>query len=1095
MPNDFEDDNVIWRRCERAWASWLAPHVASVTALADVNNNAPGINAPVIRVGQRHLRAPDLQAVKNGVTEFWEVKYRTRASVNHLTGAREHWMSHACAMDYAQIFRINQQQVWVILFEAEANNGRGQWLRADIETIIGNGRVETKFANGMDPVEAYVWPRSIMVAVDGPEIDLQPADRGVLPDEGDAKPIPIEAVIPVEREVRRRPPAPKPLSEATPQQETHLTEKERIIRVLERDNAQGLDALTAALGLPATPKYSVLRIGDPEDVEEVLGLLHYGIRVFLISTAGTQVENIEEYQAFIDSRLLEWATVPEAKGLDEWIIDGHLVAPLSKPASKAMNAADAAGQINVKQYLIVHADQGADMIVEAGAGTGKTETMSERVVFLLATNSTVSSPTTEDFGMDDIVLVTFTKEASRQMRERLAKTLNLRLRLSRRCVLPALAWMMQLSSTKITTIHSYAKSIAQEGAGVLGLSPSFRVSSQTMDFRRALYNALSPHLETLFTRGDIDNVPPAHLWREFVDDLWETLENNGIELMPLINNRLTMVDWPKGAKGSTSGAVVDAVTEVMGEIGEIYAQLCIDNQAIPTAKLISTALASLTAQASPPVTKPRYVFIDEFQDTDAEQMDLMVRIRESLGARLFVVGDVKQGIYRFRGANGSAFDVLRGEFAKVKGLDQPITCRLTRNFRSGQVLLDSLHPYFDKWSKLGILDYKAADQLLADVAKKSMGTKFSPTPIEPKSYETTSVSKVDSWWKAAKKSEREVDIAILCRNNWTAIKIRKLILEKGIPCELVVGGDFYRSPAVREMRVLLEAVCNPDDTAALLELLETRWAEQILLAPSFDPHGHTPAEHEVWIAPPGEFLAWRDRFVTLKNGNIEVSDLSNFRERVRSMGKVLDKMPLLSWIAHCITKFSPELCDLGVPGDQSERERYGKCLDHLLTLLDVQFADAPMTLPRLLDWMKLKIATDFVEDEPFEEDSLRGKVTALTVHKAKGLEFDYVLLPYTWEKFVKTNRKVEIAIETQKSGRPRIAWRWRYGGGAPNAPTIENVPAADPAWTVERKEQLKEEARLLYVAMTRARLELVMLVNRQSPGTASSPACWGDLVK
>lgn len=1095
MPNDFEDDNVIWRRCERAWAAWLAPNVASVTALADVNNNAPGIQAPVIQIGAQFLRAPDLQAVKAGVTEYWEVKYRTRASVNHLTGAREHWMSHACAADYAQIFRINQQQVWVILFEAEANNGRGQWLRADIETIIGNGRVETKFANGMDPVEAYVWPRSVMVAVDGPAMDLQPADRGILPNEGEAEPIGIGEIIPVEREVRRRPPAPKPLSEMQPEQETALTDKERIIRVLERDNAQGLDALTAALGLPATPKYSVTRFGDPKDVDEVLGLLHYGIRVFLISTSRTTVEDMGEYQAFVDSRLLEWATVPEAKGLDEWIIDGHFEEPPGKAVQKAMDAADDSGKINFKQYLIVHAPQDSDVIVEAGAGTGKTETMSERVIFLLATSSTVESPTTEDFGLNDIVLVSFTNEASRQMRERLAKTLNLRLRLSARCVLPALAWMMQLSSTRITTIHSYAKSIAKEGAGILGLAPTFRVSSQTMDFRRALYNALSPHLETLFQRGDTDNVPAAHMWREFIDVLWAKLENNGIELMPLINTQLTSVDWPKGAANSTNGAVVDVVTEVMNEIGDIYAQLCIENQAIPTGKLISTALASLSAQASPPVTRPRYVFIDEFQDTDAEQMDLMMKIRESLDSRLFVVGDVKQGIYRFKGANGSAFDVLRKEFHKFPHLRKPVTYFLTRNFRSGKVLLDSLHPYFKKWSNLGILEYQAIDQLQADVAKSSLGIGFKPTPIDHTSYEKSAVTRVEKWWEAGKKTRKEVDIAVLCRNNWTAIKLRKLILDKGIPCELVVGGDFYRSPAVREMRVLLEAVCNPDDNAALLELLETRWAEGILSAVSFDPHGHDPAEHAIWTTATGEILAWRDRFVTLKNGSINVSDLENLRGRVRSMGRVLDKMPLLSWTVHCVARFSPELCDLGVNGDNSERERYAKCLDHLLTLLDVQFADAPMTLPRLLDWLKLKIATDMSEDEPFEEDSLRGKVTALTVHKAKGLEFDYVLLPYTWEKFIKVTRKFEIAIETQGNGRPRIAWRWRHGGRGPNAARVENVASSDKAWTSEQQEIVKEEARLLYVAMTRARLELIMFVKKDAQKSASKPSTWGDLVK
>ena len=54
----------------------------------------------------------------------------------------------------------------------------------------------------------------------------------------------------------------------------------------------------------------------------------------------------------------------------------------------------------------------------------------------------------------------------------------------------------------------------------------------------------------------------------------------------------------------------------------------------------------------------RYLFVDEFQDTDAAQIDLVLELRERLDCRLFVVGDVKQGIYRFRGAEGNAFEEL-----------------------------------------------------------------------------------------------------------------------------------------------------------------------------------------------------------------------------------------------------------------------------------------------------------------------------------------------------------------------------------------------------------------------------------------------------
>ena len=69
MPNNFDDDNVIWRRCERAWAGWLAARVTMVMPLADLANNAPDIKAPMIRVEGKHVRAPDLLATTGNHSE------------------------------------------------------------------------------------------------------------------------------------------------------------------------------------------------------------------------------------------------------------------------------------------------------------------------------------------------------------------------------------------------------------------------------------------------------------------------------------------------------------------------------------------------------------------------------------------------------------------------------------------------------------------------------------------------------------------------------------------------------------------------------------------------------------------------------------------------------------------------------------------------------------------------------------------------------------------------------------------------------------------------------------------------------------------
>lgn len=87
----------------------------------------------------------------------------------------------------------------------------------------------------------------------------------------------------------------------------------------------------------------------------------------------------------------------------------------------------------------------------------------------------------------------------------------------------------------------------------------------------------------------------------------------------------------------------------MNEVAARFRELCLQNQSIPASELVSFALATMRSKDRPRVREPRYLFVDEFQDTDALQMDLILEVSTRLGARLFVVGDAKQGIYRFRG--------------------------------------------------------------------------------------------------------------------------------------------------------------------------------------------------------------------------------------------------------------------------------------------------------------------------------------------------------------------------------------------------------------------------------------------------------------
>jgi DNA helicase-2/ATP-dependent DNA helicase PcrA len=1092
----FADETVPWRKCEIAWGRWLEATGHFVEAYCERTDRYPGTRAPLFSHQGKMWRAPDFSAVKNGTTQYWEVKYRTVAGIDPVTSEREHWMSYASFSDYLAIANLTKYKLKIVLYEAPAANTPGRWLTIDIHHLRVAGRKEMRRGDDGVLIEAMVWSRRAMELIDGPDLDFGPGEIEPLPDEGDGERFDDPDLVDMERLIRRESREGKPPEPA---------EASDLRMLLESERQASLSVLSKNLGLPHAPRYSVMRIGlEGVDLDDLLGFMQYGIRVFLVSERDIDsVTANPEYAPYLDSRLLETAVAPSAAGVGTWIVDGRFSQPEPDELTAALEEADAHGGINVLQYRIVHAPHGRDVRVTAGAGTGKTETMSERVMFLLSTFSAQEgldseAPRPYDLRMDDIVMVTFTREAAREMRERIARTLMLRQRLCRRCVLPVLAWMMQLSSTQISTIHAFAKTVAQQGGANLGIGPSFRVSPQTLVFREIVLQALSgPFGDAIAAHGK--QVPRNHLWFKHIQEVWSTLDNAGVPLLDMkAGGKVDIdVDWGGTDFGDFRDFVSSAIEDIIEEVSEKFAEACRENQAVPTSQLVTLALDCLRSQEHPPVRPPRFLFIDEFQDTDSQQMDFMLELRRRMEARLFVVGDVKQGIYRFRGAEGNAFLELDKRLTQAERDD--LNCfGLTRNFRSGQHLLESLHPYFAQWGqgepRERLLDYGPGDELRHARHKAGGGLSIDNRPVDRWTFAREAAQQVKRWRKEDAKDQAR-KIAVLCRYNKQAMSVQKAVRALGLQCDLVSKGEFFSTPAVKEVRVLLEAVNNPNDTAALLELLETRWASGI--ASGTAPTGVVAADQTHWGAEMGEVLPWEARWDGMEQtGSFVTNDLDVLRERVRSLRRMLDGMSLMGWITECARTFGPELCVMPDDDDEGrERQRYTRCLGHLLMKMDTEFGESAVTLVHALEWLNIQIATNDSEDEPFDEDDLEGVTVAITVHKSKGLEFDCVLIPNTWQEWGTVpgaeSHATILRDENDPDGMPKLGWKWR---GEPDKPDEfsnmdPNSDAAKEFWDEDVFETMREETRLLYVALTRARDHLVVFRQETDSG-----ASWGTLL-
>jgi len=1113
VPTPGQGAPRISRRCELAFGSWLTQQGYFLEPTCNASGNTQRSEAPLVQVGGRSLRAPDFQTKRSGQSQYWEVKYRSRPFTDPATGERVFLVGFDAFRDYLEIERLTQCPVWIVVYW-HGDGGSGQWLRIRVSEAARIGSQLVAPNHEGTPEAQWSWPVDRMETLGVPALELLEAVPTPLSADEATPPVEPADFERAESAVRM---GSTPLSVGSAVDGPSAGAPPIQARAIEIDHEAGLEVLRRKLGIPLRPRYSVVLLGgEGVDLRDALGLLEYGIRLFLI-TRSRPKEHLDATRAYREARLLEWSADPSLQVPDgtAWVVDGsaEALARHRTLLEKVDEEARDEDGLNFRQYRIVHAPATDDVLVTAGAGTGKTETMSERLVFLLATSEAThaaeNSPARARLGLDEVALVTFTRESAREMRERLSRTLVLRQRLCPLCVHPTVRWLTQLSRTQISTIHTFAKELLRRFGSGIGLSPGFRVSPQTLVLRDRFVRALSKELDAWYRAAPADTrrTQPIHRWVAHVETVWQALENNGVPLVRFGGDQQTLagvLDWgvrigaPRTIEHAAAGIVERVITTVALEVE----RECVRDQVLRTSQLVPAAVravAELKCGVDPRLGF-RYLFIDEFQDTDAMQIELLVSVRDRLGARMFTVGDVKQGIYRFRGASGDAFTALKARVADSGGF-QLTELELRRNFRTDGKLLASMELHFARWKRGTLLPEAEKQGLLPDARRRGIGTAIETVVSDNKEWTSELVRVVN----ALRREVPKASIAIVCRRNSHAKDSQAKLRSAGIDCGLVVGGDFFRSPAVREARVLLEALLDPDDDAALLELCESRWAGRLFGGGQAPIHG---VDQTPWLL--GEIeapRAWRDRLVALVEGaeGAAMEDLGVVRDRVRSLSRLQLRMSGIALFVACVNALTPHCCTRREVGEETDRRQYALDLPHLVTLMDAQFADSAVTVSGILEWLRIQIATNRNEDAPsaIGEEAPKGSVTALTAHKAKGLEYDFVVIPNTFTQFgtpPSIQSEAFVLADTRDESGQRLVWKWcefpynKETKKRERRTVFANCTDTDGALGQNAVEVRREETRLLYVAMTRARKRLVVFVDGKKGGRGGPPATWSALL-
>ena len=436
----------------------------------------------------------------------------------------------------------------------------------------------------------------------------------------------------------------------------------------------------------------------------------------------------------------------------------------------------------------------------------------------------------------------------------------------------------------------------------------------------------------------------------------------------------------------------------------------------------------------------RAALIDEFQDTDPQQWAIF---RETFGRSpahsLFLIGDPKQSIYRFRGADVYAYLDARGQAQHVYSLDQ--------NFRSVPGLVEAINTIFTSGPAPFLTDAIPFRPAVAAINE----TDDAGAPLRIWLLEHQPGAK--AWpaaelrTAAARETATEIvrlcreenaapgEIAILVRTNREAELVRACLVERSIPAMLRSDRTVFEAPEARDLEVLLSAIERGTD----LNLLRRALATELM--------GYNAAEIMELFQNEGRLEARRLQF--------------------QESARLWHSRGFMSMFEHFLNQ--ERLRERLVARTGGERT-----LTNVLHMAELIHAAGRHTPEAALRWLNRQIGLRRAgqENEQIRLESDEAAVQILTKHLSKGLEFPFVFVPFPWsgmperpEDSLIVHRPADrgVALEIIDP----VSRRALRNG-------LLQLPGADRE-ELARAEGFAEDVRLMYVALTRASRRLYVI--------------------
>lgn len=830
-----------------------------------------------------------------------------------------------------------------------------------------------------------------------------------------------------------------------------------------------------------------------------------------------------------------------------------------------------------QKAIIEH--EGGDLLVSASAGAGKTLVLIERVYHLL---------TKKKLQLKQLLIVTFTKKAAQEMKQRLKKRLEESLRdpeIDSKMKQHLQKQILALPTATISTIDSFCLQMLRDYGYLLGLDSKLTLASNL-----ELVEMHDTCFETWLAKNEAEPKYEVllHYFKE-VDELKEALETANRELDAVADEEHLYQTWPSYyaqpddfEQKEKNAAVQNKISEITSfleqnsefEQEKIYNEyvkfkeelvryladnhyqpqitklakgkklqgdnpctqkkvndllqqlgqnLCVEdkkNVALVSAfidavqevrglekawrqeknKYLYSDIEKLSFQLLQRLeVKQHYqnqlceVMVDEYQDVNDLQEQILLILSGGSDCRYFMVGDVKQSIYQFRKSTPELFLQKRKQFLTNPSTGTVITLRT--NFRSRPEILDFSNQVFQTkmTEDFGGLEYTAEEALTC--GRQDWTGHF---PIEtliltnngelPASFlkeasdfsflkrEEIETGKIDNIRALAHLVAQKIqqlhkeqglaygDIAILAKNNGQLEILDEILTSYHLPVNKDERGNYFEASEIQQVLAFLSIIDNPYQDVPFVAVL-------------------------------------RSAFVGLKENDLAILFTQEQTERTSVYQKVQAQAEYDERLQHFLSAFEQlraqkASCSVGeliqkllqfndfiayqagsVQGDE-RLQRLNGLYEKAKEFEEAEYRGLTRFLA-CLEQEKASVDKNKVKNEPTEQ---QNAVHLLTIHKSKGLEYPTVFLFQINKALLNNNSKSKLLLFSNKN---HLAFKAKQAYNLQDEPAVEMLPYENWVETPifkavqaeKEKEELEEALRVLYVALTRPKEKLYLVLN------------------